>query len=338
MIKSDRIVTSLNTKNLNGEYCRYDIGASAKNIYYNHNHQMISAERILNNIKEGCLKESDLSFELRNPLTIIQNDSNIIYNGTESKTIDLSKFLTKESKWNNMDIDTSSLQYESYYWVGANPVKEISYNGAEGGWVETDRIPVSGSNAYWYPKYSGAVTYRPTSVCKITLPKGTYLINYSVQVPNEYDSTFSNSNFTGNTGILKSSQVAFAEDGIERVTPGLISATLCPDDDFKKIQKHTYREYPSDDFSLSKDYYVPGIARTAPRTQGSLISAAYTGHSMIYQVTSLQAVLHLLVTHYNTPTDKIKRGEGYSVDSNGNKRILCPVNGWIQIMSLSSMN
>lgn len=337
MTKSNKIITNLNTKDLNGDFVRYDIGGSAKNIYYFHDNTKNSVKEVLDRIKEGCLNSS-LNFTLNYPLTIVKETGvEDIYNGTESKKIDLSKFLTKESNWNEMNLNTSLKQYASFHWSSKSIIQEISYNKGKG-WTRTNRTKLSGSKAYYYPLYSCAMSYRPTSICKITLPKGVYLINYSAQVANEYDSKFSNNSFTGNTGILESSRRFFINDGVAKVEPGLVGATLCPDEDFKKIQSHTYKEYPSDKTASTSNYYISDITRTAPRTQGSLISSAYTGHSMIYKVDSEQVILHLLVTHQNIPTDKMKKGEGYFVDNNGTKRILCPISAWVQIMALSSMN
>lgn len=330
---SPKLVTSLNEKDKDGNYIRYEIGASSDNVSFKYNStETTSVKKVLTNLQKGCL-DSQLNFRLAKPLIInTSSTKSDIYDGTESKVIDLSKFLTEKSAWNNMKINTSAKKYISYRWNAGDQLANLSYSTTDG-WKKTLRSSGSG---WSYPKYGGTLTYRPMSLCKITLPKGTYLINYSIQVVNEYDKSLNNSNYTPNTGIMESNQVFFASGGKNLVNPGIISATLCSQNTFEDIQNHYYWDY-YDDWGVQNPnnpgFYVPNVAFTAPRPQGTTFASCYTGHSMIYPVTSDNTIIHLLVTHYHEPAIMTS---GYFVDSTGKKRIVCPVGGWIQITSLSN--
>ena len=330
---SSKLATSFNEKDKDGNYIRYEIGASSDNVSFKYNStKTASVSKVLTNLQKGCL-DDQLNFRLAHPL-IIKTGSNVSdkYTGAIDKTIDLSKFLTENSVWNNMKMSTSVKKYISHRWNAGSQLSNLSYSSTNG-WTKTLRSSGSG---WSYPKYGSSLTYRPMSLCKITLPKGIYLINYSIQVVNEYDKSLSNSNYPPNTGILASNQVFFAQEGKNLVNPGIISATLCSQATFEDIQNHYYWDY-YDDWGVQNPndpgFYVPNVAFTAPRPQGTTFASCYTGHSMIYPVTEDNTIIRLLVTHYHEPATMTK---GYFVDSTGKKRIVCPIGGWIQITSLSN--
>ena len=327
----NKIMTTFNQKDSNGNYLRYEIGGTANNISYeylqNQEKKKTSVKDFLDIIKKDCLNDS-LSFELKNPVNIKTSSTNTLkYDGTSSKTIDLSNFITKNTKWNDLGISTGVKKYKALYWVAGGQIQDLSYGN--NGWITTPRSQGSG---YVYPKYSGSLTYKPTSLCKMTLPEGVYFINYGIQIVNQYDEGLSSQQFTPNHGIVSSKCKGFVSNDKAMVEPGIISGTICSEDRFKLLQTHYYKDYPSDTVAKSDEYFISHPAYTSPRTQGTLMNSDYTGRSFILNV-SKQSVYHILATHWHVPTENMKKG--FLTDAKGKQRIVCPIGFWMQILLLA---
>ena len=87
---SPKLVTSLNEKDKDGNYIRYEIGASSDNVSFKYSPtETTSVKKVLTNLQKGCL-DSQLNFRLAKPLVInpSSTESYIVYDGTESKVID----------------------------------------------------------------------------------------------------------------------------------------------------------------------------------------------------------------------------------------------------------
>lgn len=332
--KQSKIATSLNKKVADNEYDRYDIGALSENVFYNYMQNNIkkqtSVKNVLDKLKSECLNEDTLNFEIKKPLTIKSsiNTNNFIYNGTEERTLDLTNFLNNDTKWNNLGIALDSKNYKTIYTSGGAQVQDLSYNN---GWIVTKRTQGTGYN---YPKYSGSLTYNPTSLCKMILPEGVYFINYGIDVTNLYDSGLSNKEYTPNKGMISSKFKYFVDgNGKKLVDPGIVSATLCGKDRFQQLQQHYYKYYPTDTAAKSNQYFISYPAFTAPRVTGTTLNGSYTGRSFILTVPK-QAEYHIVAMHWHVPyNNNIKQGT--FTDSLKKLRIVCPISFWMQILNLA---
>lgn len=334
--KANEIVTSFNQKINDENYRRYDIGANYKNIFLEYQNtqgeeKTTNLKILLDNIITGCIDKDTLNFKLNYPLQIkgSGSSSNIIYDGSSQKTIDLSKFLSSETtKWNNLPINDTANAYLDFSWNAGDEISDIVYKNNN-----FTKVKRTNPSAYSYPRYSASLSYRPSSLCKMTLPKGKFLISYGVQVVNKYDTLLTNNLYTPTS--KRGTYKYFSDDnGKIFVNPGIITATLCNDDTFDRIKNHDYKDYPDDKSAASNDYFIGSAAHTAPRVTGSTVNSAYTSKTFILNITNPNTIYHVMVNHWNVPTDNVKKGGGLFIDANQRGRVVCPISFWMQILAL----